>query len=493
MDDAFRGAADAALAALAPIPGVEYADVRVSSEESDQLNLRNREIERVSRTTSTGLGVRVLRNGAWGFAALPDPSEDAAERAARQAAEIAAGVALAQKQRVRIAEEEPQVGTYETPVEIDPFSIPVERRIRDLEVALEVLREEQGNGSPITSVSGSMMWRRTEKLFANTEGARTEQRLTFGGAGIKAVAATDEGSLQRTYPLEFDGGLSAAGYEHIARLQLAANAARIREELLELTKAPPCPTGRTSLILDTNQLALQIHESCGHPTECDRAMGDEISLAGASFLTPDKLGRFSYGSNLVNLTADSCTPGGLGTFGWDDEGVPARITPLVARGMFVGYLSSRETAAALGLGRSAGCMRAETWGHTPIIRMINISLEPDEKGPASLDELVADTQDGVLMSSNLSWSIDDLRLNFQFGCEVGWEIKHGRRTRLLRNPLYTGSTPAFWGGCDAICGPDAFQMWGLSMCGKGDPMQLMAVGHGCAPARFRNIEVGSTR
>jgi len=313
------------------------------------------------------------------------------------------------------------------------------------------------------------------------------------GAGIKAVAATDEGTLQRTYPLEFDGGLSAAGYEAVARLDLAANAERVREELLELVAAPPCPAGRTALLLDTNQLALQIHESCGHATESDRAMGDEVSLAGASFLTPDKLGRFTYGSTAVNLTADSRTPGALGTFGWDDEGVPARVTPLVARGMFVGYLSSRETAATLGLGRSAGCMRAESWSRPPIIRMINVSLEPDPNGPKSLDELIADTDDGILMSSNVSWSIDDLRLNFQFSCEVGWEIKHGRRTRLVRNPLYTGSTPAFWGGCDAICGPEAFHMFGLSSCGKGDPMQIMGVGHGCAPARFRNVEVGSAR
>jgi TldD protein len=243
-------------------------------------------------------------------------------------------------------------------------------------------------------------------------------------------------------------------------------------------------------VLDTPQLALQIHESCGHPTEADRAFGEEVSLAGASFLVPERLGRFRYGSVHVNLTADAITPGGLGTFGWDDEGVAARRTPLVARGQHVGYLTSRETAARLGLPRSGGCVRAESWNRFPIVRMVNVSLEPAADGP-SLEELVADTDDGVLLGCNRSWSIDDLRLNFQFGCEIAWEIKKGRRTRVLRNPIYTGITPRFWGACDAVGGPAAFRMWGFVSCGKGDPMQLMAVGHGCAPARFRDVTVGS--
>ncbi len=192
----------------------------------------------------------------------------------------------------------------------------------------------------------------------------------------------------------------------------------------------------------------------------------------------------------MNLTADATTPGALGSFGWDDEGVPARKTPLVARGQFVGYLTSRETAARLGVGRSGGCLRAEAWNRFPIIRMINVSLEPDPRGP-SLEELIADTGDGVLMGNNKSWSIDDLRLNFQFGCEIAWEIKRGKRARILKNPLYGGMTPRFWSACDAVGGPAAFAMWGLLSCGKGDPMQLMAVGHGCPPARFRGIKVGS--
>lgn len=490
--DSSRQAAEAALAALRSLPGVDYADVRVSCEERRVVSVRNREIDELSVSSSAGVGVRVLRNGAWGFAARPEPTPASAERAARRAAEIAAAVARAQPDRVTMAEEEPVRGSYATSVAEDPFAVPLERILGDLEAALEVMRPDS-ESSPIQSASASSRFWRSRKYYMNTEGSSTWQDTTFGGAGIKIMAAGDGGVVQRTWPMDYDGGLFGAGYETVARLDLPGNAARLREECIALLSAPPCPAGRTTLVLDTPQLALQIHESCGHPTEADRALGEEISLAGASFLTPDKLGRFTYGSSKVNLTADSRSPGGLGTFGWDDEGVPARRTPLIARGLFVGYLSSRETAAQLKLGRSAGCMRAESWAVPPIIRMINVSLEPDPTGPASLDELIADTRDGVLMTQNQSWSIDDLRLNFQFGCEAAWEIKHGKRTRLLRNPIYTGSTPAFWRGCDAVGGPDAFRLWGLASCGKGDPVQTMAVGHGCAPARFRNVEVGASR
>jgi TldD protein len=490
--DSYRAAASAALEAVRDLPGVDFADVRVSREERRAVSLRNRDLDELSAIASAGVGVRVLRSGAWGFASCPDPGEESAVRAARRAAEIAGEVARAQSDPVRMAEEEPVVGTYSTPIVEDPFTVPVDRTLADLGAAIDAMR----SGAPpaIRMANALARFWRSRKLYMNSEGTDTWQETIFGGAGIKVVAeAEGGGTVQRSWPMDFDGGLAAAGYESVAALGLVENGARIREEVLALTTAPPCPAGRVTLVLDTPQLALQIHESCGHPTESDRAIGEEISLAGASFLTPDKLGRFTYGAARVNLAADSRAHGGLGTFGWDDEGVPARVTPLVARGIFVGYLSSRETAARLALGRSAGCMRAESWNVPPIIRMINVSLEPDPEGPRSLAELVADTRDGILMTQNQSWSIDDLRLNFQFGCEAAWEIKGGKLTRILRNPIYTGSTPAFWRGCDAIGGPDAFRLWGLASCGKGDPVQAMAVGHGCAPARFRDVEVGASR
>jgi TldD protein len=465
----------------------EYADARLVETESEAINLRGRDVERLTRDVSRGLGVRVLARGAWGFSARPVLDEESARAAARDAVAVARANAALVVDKVRLAEEEPQRGSFTTHVATDPFAVPLDRKLADLGAAVDAL----GGDPRVKTALGRMLWRRERKRFASTEGARTEQTLTCGGAGIRVVVADGDEVAARSWPMDYDGGIGGLGYELVATLDLVGNARRIREEAVELLSAPPCPAGARDLILDTPQLALQIHESCGHPTELDRALGEEISLPGASFLTPDKLGRFTYGSPRVNLTADSTTPGGLGTFGWDVEGVPARRTPLVARGVFVGYLSSRETAARLGLGRSAGCMRAESYARPPIIRMINVSLEPDPQGPASLDELVADTEDGVLMTTNRSWSIDDLRLNFQFSCEAGWEIKKGKRTRLLRKPVYTGITPRFWAGCDAICAPPAFRMWGFLTCGKGDPMQLMAVGHGCPPARFRGIKVGA--
>jgi TldD protein len=478
-------------------PGVDYVDARAVVLEVEVVSLRGQgtslrepSVDRLSRDRSEGVGVRVLYQGAWGFAARPGIDEQALAAAADDALLVAQASARIRKTPVRLVEEEASIGGWETPIEIDPFTVPLDQKLAELRAALAILA---GDGDPrISSVEGRQLWRREHKWFASSEGSQTEQKIVHGGAGIKITASADGESAVRSWPLDLDGGVAGMGYEFVARLALPEHAARIREEALALLTAPVCPAGRTTLVLDTPQLALQIHESCGHPTELDRALGEEISLAGGSFLTPDKLGRFRYGSPRVNLVADARAPGGVGTFGWDDEGVAARRTPLVSRGVFVGYLSSREHAAVQSLGRSGGCVRAESWSRPAIIRMTNVSLDPDPKGPKSLDELIADTDDGMLMTTNRSWSIDDLRLNFQFGCEAAWKIEHGKLTTLYKRPLYTGSTPAFWGGCDAICSEDAWRMWGFLSCGKGDPIQLMGVGHGSAPARFRDVEVGAS-
>jgi TldD protein len=308
---------------------------------------------------------------------------------------------------------------------------------------------------------------------------------------MQVIAVGDDGLAQRrTYPTWQGGEGFQGGYERVVALDLMANVDRLADEACALLTADPCPPGTRDVLLDSSQLALQIHESCGHPTELDRALGSEISLAGGSFLQPDLLGKLRYGSKLVDLVADSTSPGGMGTFGWDDEGVPAGKRHLVREGLFVDYLSSRETAAALKR-ESTGTMRADGWNRAPLIRMVNVSLEPrTEPHGASLDALVNDTADGVLFSTDRSWSIDDLRLNFQFTCEIAWEIKRGKRTRILRDPLYTGITPQFWRSCDAVCGAAEWRLWGITNCGKGDPMQVMQVGHGAAPARFHAVTVG---
>jgi TldD protein len=277
------------------------------------------------------------------------------------------------------------------------------------------------------------------------------------------------------------------GFEAVRAMDLPGNAQRIAEEALQLLDADDCPSGPMTVVIDSSQMALQVHESCGHPIELDRVLGMEASFAGTSFLTLDKLDALRYGSEIVNIDADATAPGGLGTFGFDDEGVPAQNVPIVSAGRFVGYLTSRETAPIIGR-RSMGSSRASGWNVIPLIRMTNVNLRPGNAG--SLEDLIADTDDGLLLSTNRSWSIDDRRLNFQFGTQIGWRIRNGQRAEMIRNPTYTGITPEFWGSCDAICGDAEWRLWGVPNCGKGEPMQTHRVGHGAAPARFRNVQVG---
>ena len=293
----------------------------------------------------------------------------------------------------------------------------------------------------------------------------------------------------RSFPNSFGRHQICAGWEAIEAFDLPGNAERMAEEAVALLTADPCPAGTMTVILDATQAAMQVHELCGHPTELDRVLGHEAAYAGTSFLTPDLLGTFRYGSEHVTLTADSTRAPGLGTFGWDDEGVAAQRSVLVDQGVFTGYLSSRETAAAIGQ-LSNGTMRADGWSRLPIIRMTNINLEP---GTSSLEEMIATTEHGVFLEMNRSWSIDDRRLNFQFGTQNGWEIVDGKRTRLVRNPIYSGQTPEFWRSCDAVAGPSEWRMYGVVNCGKGQPSQLMHVGHGAAPCRFRNVRVEPAR
>jgi TldD protein len=279
------------------------------------------------------------------------------------------------------------------------------------------------------------------------------------------------------------------GYEFVESLNLLDHTERVREEAIELLTAAPCPDKRATIVISAPMMALQVHESCGHPIELDRVLGTEISLAGGSFMTLDKLGKLKYGSDIINITADATAPGGLGTFGYDDEGVKAQRTPIIENGLFVGYLTSRETAPVIKK-RSNGAMRADGWNRIPLIRMTNINLEP---GEWEFNDLIADTKDGIYFDLNKSWSIDDKRLNFQFGVECAWEVKNGKRGRMFKNPVYTGITPEFWNSCDAVCNRNHWHIWGVPNCGKGEPMQTAHVAHGTSPARFRNVKVGVSK
>jgi len=341
----------------------------------------------------------------------------------------------------------------------------------------------------VTLAEAAMDFRRIEQLFLSSLGSEIYQLKTQTGAGYAATSFAGNEIQRRSYPNSFGGQYQTKGYELVEELNLLENARRVAEESVALLKADQCPAGVKDIILDSSQLGLQIHESIGHPIELDRVLGTEANFAGMSFLTIEKLGTLKYASDIVNVVADA-TPAhgpGLGTFAYDDEGVPAQCTPIIKDGHFVGYLSSRETASAIGLQRSSGAMRAEGWNRIPLIRMTNVSILP---GPWRLEDLIADTDDGIYLETNRSWSIDDRRYNFQFGTEIGWEIRGGKKTRMLKNPSYGGITTDFWNSCDAICGPKHWTLWGTPNCGKGQPMQTMGTGHGASPARFRKVQVG---
>lgn len=471
--------------------GATYADVRIVERREQTVRVKNGVVEALSETEDHGLGVRVVAEGAWGFASSADLSKETVQRIAALAVEIAQASAIAQQEPVDIGPPVTSIGTYRTPVEIDPFDVPTGDKVALLLEADQKMQHVDG----VNVTRGSLVCLRERKTFANTEGAFTEQEIIETGAGIVALAVGDGEVQKRSYPNSFGRDQRTRGWEYVERVDPPGNAERIANEAVALLSADPCPSLVTTLILGPTQLALQIHESCGHPTELDRVFGTEAGYAGTSFLTPDKVGSLRYGSPVVSLTADATLPGGLGTFGWDDEGVPAQRVELVKDGLFVGYLTSRETAVQLARLKgwdtaqaySGGAMRASGWNRIPLIRMTNISIEP---GEWSLDDLIADTDEGVYMEMNRSWSIDDKRLNFQFGTEIGYEIKDGRLGRLLKNCTYTGLTPEFWRSCDAICDENHWDVWGTPNCGKGQPSQIAHTGHGAAPARFRNVRVG---
>jgi TldD protein len=484
---AFSSERDLARRALdtARARGATYADVRFVRRQVEDAQVKNAALEMVDRTDTLGFSVRAVAEGAWGFAASSVLTAAEADRIAALAVEVARASAITKIADVRLAPVHAVTATYETPVKIDPWSLSFDDRLRLLFDADAAMRRAQPKLR--TTRASYEIWRE-DKLFLSSEGADIAQRMVETGCSIAAESVGDGEQQIRSYPASGGRNQNKAGWEFAQKWDLAGNAPRVADEAMALLTAKQCPQDvRTTLILSANQVMLQTHESCGHPIEHDRALGTEAAFAGTSFLTADALGSYRYGSDIVNMRIDSTTPGGLGTFGYDDEGVPATTGWAVKDGTFVGYLMSRETAATLGK-PSNGTMRADGWARLPLIRMTNVSLMPGKAG--TLNDLIADTDDGIFMDTNRSWSIDDRRFNFQFGTQIGWLIKGGKLTEMVRNPTYTGITPEFWGSCDAICSEPEWSIWGTPNCGKGQPMQVGHTGHGAAPARFRNVKVG---
>jgi TldD protein len=462
--------------------GAHYADARFVHEDSESITVRNQEMEGIDRATSEGVGVRVLVDGYWGFAATARPEGAEIARTAALAVEIARAAARLPREPVKLTDVEPVTGTWASPFQDDPFNVSLEEKVALLMEATRRMQEVDG----LAFAEGGIDLYRVRTSFASSEGSAIEQTVLHSGAGLDATAIS-EGELQRrSYPNSFRGHIAAAGWEHIAKLGLIEEAERTATEAVELLSAADCPSEVTTLVLDSGQMELQVHESIGHAVELDRVLGMEESYAGSSFVSPGDRGKLRYASDLVSITADATIPGGLGSFGWDDEGVPAQRVPIIVDGTFQDFISSRETAGAIG-GTSTGAMRADGWGNLPLIRMTNINIEP---GEGSLADIIGDTKDGIFMATNQSWSIDDKRVNFQFGCEIAWRIKAGKLTQMYRNPNYTGITTEFWRSCDAVGGREDWTLWGTPNCGKGQPAQTARVGHGTSPARFRNVRVG---
>ncbi len=474
---------------LAVQRGATYADVRVVERRTEDLSVKNGQPDRVTTAEDTGFGLRVLADGAWGFAASSDFGTHAAEDTAERALSIARASARVQTEPLTLPPHPGEEGTYRTPLEQDPFAVPVEARLGLLIGCSEAMQRR----AAVRVAQAHMKLFREHKWFVSSEGSRLEQEIVETGGGVVATAAGEDGVFQR----RSFANHAQAGYEFIGELELPVQAERCADEAEALIVAPPCPSGTRTVILGSAMLALQVHESCGHPIELDRVLGTEASFAGTSFMTIDELGVLQYGSPAVNITADATLPRGLGTFGWDDEGCPAEWFPIVERGRFLNYLTSRETAWWLAnhyepttpvppLPFSNGTMRADGWGRIPLIRMTNISLEP---GHWTLEDLIADTKDGLFLDTPKSWSLDDKRLNFHFGTEVAYEIRNGKLGRLLRDGSYTDMTPRFWNSCDAVCNADHWRLWGLPSCAKGEPVQIAHVAHGAAPARFQGVQV----
>ncbi len=469
---------------VAGAAGATYADARIAAPERYvYLAVRDGAASALTDSQAEGLGVRVRTERAWGFAATTELTAPAARATARLAVRLARAAGRPARERLRVTEERgPTAGRYASPIRRDPFEVPREEII-------ELLRTAEGRlhaGPDVKSgVASFQAWRST-KWFASSDGAAYRSEIVHVGAGIAATAVRGGLVQRRSAPTSFGGDYAQAGFEFVAGLGLPERAERVGREAVELLDAPVCPTGRSTLVLGSDQLALQVHESIGHAVELDRIYGSEAGYAGTSWVRPEAIGRLRYGSPLLQVVADATEPVGLGTFGWDDEGVPAQRTPVIESGILTGVLSSRESAAQLGLARSGGTARADGPDRSPLVRMTNVDLLP---GELSLDELLEGIDEGVYLETNRSWSIDDKRLNFQFGTEIGRRIHRGELGELVRNPIYAGMTPEFWASLDAVANRSTWHLWGIPNCGKGQPAQSARVSHGAPVARFRDVAV----
>jgi TldD protein len=462
--------------------GASYSDIRFVDKADRRVNQRNGKPANISYTSESGYGIRVIVNNGWGFAGSYTLTEKNVRETVEKAVKLAKASATMAKEPVVLAPVNTVIDEYTSKYKIDPFEVPTEEM---LELILDADKAFRDKSPHARTTTGGLQAKMEEKYIATSEGSRIKQKIIVtGGDGEGYVL--DSGLVQRR---GYDINPRTLGYEYILGHDFMEIASKAGEEAEILLKAEPCPTEvKKALILDDPHLLLQIHETIGHASELDRVLGTEVDLAGMSFLTPDKLNKFQYGSKRVNFVADPTIPEGCATYGYDDECVPAKKEYLVKDGLFVGYQSSRETAAQIGLEGSSSGMRAQNPANQPLVRMNNICLEPGEWKSA---EIIEDTKDGIIMRTTKMWSVDQRRLNFQFGCEIGWVIKNGEITHAVRDPTYTGISYEFWRNMDATAYDD-WTLYGTWSCGKGRPGQMMYTGHGGGRTRIQNVRMGIT-
>jgi len=465
----------------AKIKGASYVDVRLIRKQDEYISLKNGRVEALKRDDDSGIGIRVIANGCWGFAATAKLNKNDVANTAALAVRVAKASSTLKAKDILLDTRDKIVGKYQTKIRKDPFEVSLDQKIGLLMKADEIMRKVKG----VALAESELTFSKKFQIFASSDDSFIEQLIYQSGGFIVATVVKGNITGDRSYP-GMRGHYKTAGYEFIESQKFLDHAERVASEAVALTTAQDCPDITTSVICDGSMTAIQIHETVGHPTELDRVLGTEVSLAGKSHLTIDKMKKFQMGAPHINITADATIEGGLGSFGYDDEGTPAQKNYLIKDGIFNGYLTSRETAPVIGE-KSSGAMRADSWASIPIIRMTNINLLP---GTWKLDDLIASTEDGIYLESAGSPSIDDMRLNYHISSEIGWLIKNGKKTEMVRRPSYSGISYEIWRNCDAICNEDYWEVWGVPNCGKGDPMQTMTVGHGAAPARFRNIKLG---
>ena len=464
--------------------GASYADIRIIFSRREDMTLRNGVLGSVNKPETLGFGIRVIVRDSWGFAASSELNAEEIKKTAALACETARASSTLMIDPVRLADEPVYDTVWTTPCIIDPFKVSIEEKLGFLSKIDEILRKSE----KIKVAESTMRFWNEHQWLATSEGTFIDQNLIRSAAGYSASAVENGEMQRRSYPSSHGGLAMTLGYELVKGSDLLENAERIREEAVALLSAPVLPPGERDMILDPAQLALQIHESCGHATELDRVLGSEANYAGRSFLTLEKHNELKYGSDIVNLVIDGTVPGGLATVGYDDDGVRASRNYLVKNGLFVGYMTNRELAHVVREERSRGCNRADGYQNLPMVRQNNLMLLP---GKGSFEDLLADSPGAIYMVNNKSWSIDQLRVNFQFGCEVAYEVtKDGKLGKMYKNPNYQGLTTEFWNSCDFICGPEEWVLLGVTNCGKGQPGQGAEMSHGCAPSRFRNVTVG---